>query len=78
MSICELCPKPIYENHSYFCGIKNAHVKCKEKLEKEHEILCRQTNLQRVKHNQELRVYQIQRLLINDFYIKNRQANKER
>lgn len=72
---CELCPQPLYSRHKgYFAGLyfRPAHIKCIKQLEHEEETLKREANLQRVKQNQELRLYQIRRLLIDDFHKKNR------
>lgn len=69
---CQLCGKRLkFRRYDYFNLIKTVHIHCIEQLEKEADTIQRQTNIQRVKQNQELRVYQIKRLLDNEISRKN-------
>jgi len=61
---------------NYFNYLKITHAPCLKKLEEEAETLQRETNLQRVRHNQELRLYEVRRLRSNDLYRKNTETKR--
>jgi len=76
---CELCHKKLTTRktvYDYFAITKTTHVSCLEKLEKEAETLQREANIQRVKHNQELRLYQVRRLRLDDLYRKGTETKR--